>query len=78
VNNRLENQNSRIEDGRADGTPTGKEAQKLHREDRAILRQERRYASHHGGHISKAEQAKLNREENRVSSQIQNDEHDGN
>jgi hypothetical protein len=78
VNDRLENQSSRIENGREDGTLTGNEAQKLHREDRAIRRQERRYARHHGGHISKAEQAKLNREEDRVSSQIHNDEHDGN
>jgi hypothetical protein len=78
VNDRLENQNSRIDDGREDGTLTGKEARKLHGEDRAIRRQERRYARHHGGHISTAEQQKLNREENQVSSQIHNEKHDVN
>jgi len=77
VNDRLENQNQRIREGRENGTVTPREAHRLHREDRAIRRQERRYARHHGGHISKGEQKKLNREENRVSGQIYDEKHDG-
>jgi hypothetical protein len=38
--------------------------------DRHIRRQERRYAANHGGHISRAEQHRLNREENGVSHRI--------
>ena len=76
VNDRLENQNRRIDQGRANGTLSPKEARKLHHEDHVIRRQERRYARHHGGHISKAEQEKLNREENGVSNQIHREKHD--
>lgn len=77
VNDRLEHQNERIHEGVKDGELTHGEARQLHREDRAIRRQERRYARHHGGHISKHEQRKLNAEENAVSNQIHEERHDG-
>jgi hypothetical protein len=76
VNDRLENQDQRIDEGVKHGTLTPQEARKLHHEDHAIRRQERRYARHHGGHISKEEQEKLNREENHVSNQIHQEKHD--
>ncbi len=78
VNDRLQNQNERIHEGVKDGQLTHKEARQLHREDHAIRAQERRYARHHGGHISKREQGKLNAEENAVSHQIHEERHDGN
>lgn len=45
----------------------------LKAEDRAIHRQEIRDKNHDGGHITKGEQNKLNREENHVNNQIKND-----
>jgi hypothetical protein len=76
VNDRLENQDKRIDNGVKSGELSPQEARKLHHEDRSIRRQERRYARHHGGHISKGEQEKLNREENGVSRQIYQEKHD--
>ncbi len=42
----------------------------MHREDRAILRQEQFAARHDGGHITRAEQRAFNQEENGVGRQI--------
>ncbi len=70
VNDRLQNQNRRIHREAKEGELTKQQAKKLHREDRAIRREERRMAARHDGHITKAEQAKLNRQENAVSKQI--------
>ncbi|HYL02619.1 MAG TPA: hypothetical protein VEU54_04305 [Steroidobacteraceae bacterium] len=70
VNNRLANQNKRIHQERKEGELTAAQAAKLHREDRAIRREERTMASTNGGHITKAEQKALNQQENQVSKQI--------
>ena len=76
VNSRLENQYDRIRAGSRDDQLTRGQARYLHAEDRNIRGQERLYARFHGGHISRAEQRVLNREENRVSRQIYRDRHD--
>ena len=70
VNKRLDNQNARIHQERKEGEITKGQAQKMHKEDRQIRREERRMASQHGGHITKQEQRTLNRQENAVSRQI--------
>ena len=70
VNDRLKNQNERIDRKEADGKMSPAEASKLHHEDHAIRKEERNMASRHDGHITKAEQNKLNRQENHVSRQI--------
>jgi len=70
VIHRLERQNHRIRDERREGEISPREAHVLHREDRAIFRQEQREARRNGGFISKGEQRQLNREENGVSGQI--------
>jgi len=70
VIDRLHNQNYRIRDERADGDLTGRQAGRLHREDRAIFRQEQFEARLNHGHITRAEQRSLNQEENQVSRQI--------
>jgi hypothetical protein len=74
VNKRLRNQNKRVKDGVEDGKLTKDQAQQIHKEDRNIRKEERRDAAKHGGHITKAEQNKINRQENRVSNQINKDE----
>lgn len=70
VNQRLGNQDQRIAAERADGAIGPMKAHRLHRADRRIRHSERRYAMRHGGHVSKAEQARLNHRENAVSHRI--------
>jgi hypothetical protein len=70
VNQRLANQNHRINQERREGEITGKQARNLHREDRQIRQEERDMASQNGGHITKSEQRVLNQQENAVSRQI--------
>jgi hypothetical protein len=70
VNHRLANQNRRITREVRDGQISHRQAHDLRAEDRGIRGQERFYASRHGGHITRAEQRHLNREENGVSRQI--------
>ena len=70
VNQRLNNQDKRINRERKEGEITKAQAQKLHKEDRQIRREERSMASQNGGHITKQEQKTLNQQENAVSKQI--------
>lgn len=70
VIDRLQNQNRRIHEERREGELSGRQARYMHREDRAIYRQEQFDARLNGGHITRAEQHALNQEENDVSHQI--------
>jgi hypothetical protein len=70
VNARLARQNHRITVERREGELTRGQAQDLRAQDRGIRGQERFDASHDNGHITKAEQHQLNREENGVSNEI--------
>jgi hypothetical protein len=70
VNNRLNNQDRRINREVKEGDMSPAEAAKLHREDRHIRNEERNMAADDHGHISKREQRRLNRQENAVSRQI--------
>lgn len=70
VNERLENQNKRINQEVKEGELTKAQANKLRKEDRQIRQEERAMASQNGGHITKAEQKVLNQQENAVSKQI--------
>ena len=72
VNGRLQNQNARVDNKVADGKMSRGEAAKIHSQDHAIRREERRDAAAHGGHITKAEQAHINHQENHVSREIRN------
>ncbi|MGD0886908.1 MAG: hypothetical protein ABSA46_18860 [Thermodesulfovibrionales bacterium] len=70
VNQRLKNQNSRINNKVNEGKLTNTEAGKLHKEDRGIRQEERTMARQNGGHITKQEQKTLNQQENSVSREI--------
>jgi hypothetical protein len=70
VNDRLANQNRRINRELKEGEITKQQANQLHREDHAIRQEERDMAKINGGHITKGEQKVLNRQENAVSGQI--------
>jgi hypothetical protein len=70
VNHRLMRQHHRIAMERRQGEISGVQARDLRAEDRGIRGQERYFASHHHGHLTRAEHRRLNREENGVSRQI--------
>jgi hypothetical protein len=70
VNERLANQNGRIDRDVARGTMSHAEGAYLHSEDRGIRAEERDMAAVNGGHITRAEQRTLNQQENAVSRQI--------
>jgi len=70
VNDRLANQNRRINRERREGELSGRQARQLHREDHQIRHEERFMASQNGSHITRAEQVALNQQENHVSRQI--------
>jgi len=70
VNNRLGNQNARIHQEVKEGEMSRAKAARLHAADHRIRMQERRDAARNDGHITRREQARLNRRENRVSRRI--------
>ena len=70
VNDRLSNQNQRINREVREGELTKGQAQRLRAEDRAIRKEERTMAGVNHGHITGAEQKALNQQENAVSRQI--------
>jgi hypothetical protein len=70
VNDRLANQNFRIQRERGEGEINGFQAARLHREDQAVRREERLMAWQHRGHISRLEQRVLNQRENQISREI--------
>jgi hypothetical protein len=75
VNSRLQNQNARIRQGVRNGTLSGGQAAQLHQEHQEIRREERADAALHGSHITRQEQAELNRQENAESRQIYREKH---
>ena len=70
ANNRLGNQDRRINHEYREGELTRGQAYRLHRDDRQVRREERLMASQNGGHITRLEQHALNQQENRISRQI--------
>jgi hypothetical protein len=70
VNMRLDRQFHRINEERRLGVINRFEARRLHAADYRIRLQERRFARHDGSHLTRAEQMRLNHEENRVSHHI--------
>ncbi len=70
INDRLHNQDRRIDHERRDGEIGRGQAREEHREDHRIRHEERRMASRDGGHITRRDQHILNRQENHVGHQI--------
>ena len=70
VNHRLAVQDHRIHHLVRTGQISPARAAYLHHEDRRIRHEERSMARFHGGHVTRAEQHALNRQENAVGRQI--------
>ena len=59
VNQRLENQQGRVQEGLANGTMNGKQAARDESHDANIARRESVDEANHGGHLTKGEQHRL-------------------
>jgi hypothetical protein len=75
VNGREQNQQNRIANGLQNGTMTPGQAAHVERQEQHIENQEKRDMAAHNGHLTKAEQNKLNREQNHTSREIYRDKH---
>jgi hypothetical protein len=75
VNQRLDNQQARINQGVANGTMTGKEAARDEAHDANIAKRESVDEAKHGGHLTKGEQNRLNKSENKNSGRIYRQKH---
>jgi hypothetical protein len=70
VNHRISNLNHSINRERREGIISAWQARRMHAHVHSIRVQEARFASRHGSHIGRFEQARLNHEENGVRDQI--------
>src|SRR5271155_1284132 len=75
VNAREQNQQDRIANGEKNGTMTPGQAARVENREQHIENQEKSDMAAHNGHLTKAEQRQLNREQNRTSKQIYKDKH---
>ncbi len=76
VNAREQNQQDRIANGEKNGTLTPGQASRLENREQNIQNQQKADMAAHNGHLTKAEQNKLNREQNRTSKRIYKDKHE--
>src|ERR1700731_5387960 len=65
VNQRLDNQQTRINQGLANGTMTGKQAARDEAHDANIAKRESVDEAKHNGHLTKGEQQRLNKSLNK-------------
>jgi hypothetical protein len=77
VGKRAENQQDRIAQGIKSGQLTAGEASNLERKEAGINREVRNDRAANGGKLTPQERAQVNRQQNRVSSQIYNKKHNG-
>lgn len=73
VNGREANQQKRIGNGVANGTLTSKQATNLEKRETAVQNREQADMAKHNGHLTKAEQRGINRQQNRISRSIHRD-----
>jgi len=75
VNQRLDNQQGRIDQGLKNGTMTGKQAAHDEQHDANIAKRESVDEAKHNGHLTKGEQNRLNHSENKNSRSIYRQKH---
>jgi len=76
VNGREQNQQNRIGNGVKNGTLNSKQAANLENRETAVQNREKKDMAAHNGHLTKAEQRGINRQQNRISKSIYKDKHD--
>jgi hypothetical protein len=73
VNTREENQQQRIGNGVKNGTLTSKQTANLENRETSVQNREKRDMAKNNGHLTKAEQRGINRQQNRISKSIAKD-----
>ncbi|HEY8681974.1 MAG TPA: hypothetical protein VIM06_02285 [Rhodanobacter sp.] len=75
VNQRLDNQQNRTQKGVADGQINATQEARDEKQDSNIAQRESADEARHNGHLTKGEQTRLNRSENRDSRRIHRQRH---
>jgi hypothetical protein len=76
VNRREENQQQRIANGVKNNKLTPGQTANLEKREASVENREKKDMSQHNGHLTKAEQRGINRQQNRISKSIYKDKHD--
>ncbi|MGB8012384.1 MAG: hypothetical protein WCF68_12265 [Terriglobales bacterium] len=76
VNQREANQQKRIGNGVANGQLTSQQATNLEKRETSVQNREQKDMAQHNGHLTKAEQKGINRQQNRISKSIYKDKHE--
>jgi hypothetical protein len=75
VNGREANQQNRIANGVKNGSFRPKQTSNLENREASVQNREKRDMAAHNGHLTKAEQNGINRQQNRISKSIYKDKH---
>ena len=76
VNGREENQQQRIGNGIKSGNLNSKQASNLEKRETSVQNREQKDMAKNNGHLTKAEQKGINRQQNRISKSIYKDKHE--
>jgi hypothetical protein len=76
VNRREQNQQKRIGNGLESGKLNSKQATNLEKRETSVQNREKKDMAAHNGHLTKAEQKGINRQQNRISKSIYKDKHE--
>ena len=75
VNGRETNQQNRIANGVKNGSLSPKQTSNLENREASVQSREKKDMAAHNGHLTKAEQNGINRQQNRISKSIYKDKH---
>jgi hypothetical protein len=75
VNARETNQQNRIANGVKNGSLSPKQTSNLENREASVQNREKKDMAAHNGHLTKAEQNGINRQQNRISKSIYKDKH---
>jgi hypothetical protein len=75
VNGRETNQQNRIANGVKNGSLSPKQTSNLENREASVENREKKDMAAHNGHLTKAEQNGINRQQNRISKSIYKDKH---
>lgn len=78
VNQREENQQQRIANGVKNGQLSAQQTANLEKREASVQNREQKDMAAHNGHLTKAEQRGINRQQNRISNSIYKDKHPNN
>ena len=76
VNGREANQQKRIGNGVANGKLNSQQTTNLEKRETSVQNREKKDMAEHNGHLTKAEQKGINRQQNRISKSIYKDKHE--